>query len=487
MELRCLTCDIQLEASSGNDLKSAVPECKSASLIEIYKNCLSLDGAETDVICDGCKVHLILFYQFKLKVIGIQLKRLGAKPKPDKEVDLKSEENIRSEIKEAPKCVPEKVTTETQKNEYLCAHCPATFLVKRTVKHHILSRHLTSESFSCAECPDIFKSYQELQCHKRDFHTIKSFICESCGKGFKTSSELRAHLKSKHENPSFKRKSKLIACDVCAKVLSSRSALQRHKALLHGIGTVILPVKCEICNKSWPSNSALQNHHLSIHTDERNFTCAICEKKFATKNLLTTHINRVHCPTKDFICDTCGKTFKTQLNLNGHYRVHSSEKSFICTNCGASFKQEASLFSHMKMHRDKLAGITYDCQICQSTFASSRSLKQHAKIHVGPDLQCGHCTKTFKVKQALSRHILTKHNNVQFRVICTICGKFLWNRRVMRDHVKEKHPDVIRENPGKSVDEYLKNIKRVENNSELISNKNDKLQVLSVQILNVCK
>lgn len=482
MELRCLTCDIQLERSFANDLSQPVPECKSFIMAKIYEDCLQMEASGNDVICDGCKVQLILFYQFKLKVVAIQLRRLEEYVK--KKDGLEDAEPPLEDQEKNNEDAPTQSSIVKKSNEYNCSHCSATFLIRSALKAHIIGLHSNHESFVCTDCNNPFNSYQELKDHKRAIHTSKSFVCHFCGSHFNKASKLRFHIKSKHEKTvnAAEPKLKMIACNICQKILSNKSALRRHKAAVHNMGGINLSYTCQICDTHWPSNASLQTHHLTKHTSERNFKCAVCEKGFATKPLLVSHINRVHCCTKDFICDTCGKSFKTQAYLNTHYLVHSKKKTFICPDCGASYRQEATLYSHMKSHREKTAGIRYDCQICQTTFANARTLKKHEMSHTGPDLHCDYCNKKYKQKDSLTKHTLSVHNRIRFRVACILCGKTLWNRKIMRSHVQDEHGDELRSDPEKTVDDYLENTKIYDNN---VKTEKSGLHIISVQILNV--
>lgn len=431
MMLRCVTCDIQLE-SPGNPLSTRV--CESLILGQIFIDCLQLQiSSENDVVCDGCKVQLILFYQFKLKAVALQLKRI------EKNKEIQNENSITGEVK---------YDEDKNEKEFICAHCSLPFMSRIKLKHHI-------------------------------FETHKEYLgCFQCTKKFKSVIKLRKHIESKHNEA--KEEPKTFVCEICKKFLKSKLILKRHKANCHGIGTVRLAYKCEICNTSWPSKTGLETHIIIKHLNEKKFTCAICDKKFATKNILLSHVNRVHCLSRNFICTTCGKAFKTQQNLNSHILIHSKVKKFMCFECGASFRQEATLCTHMKSHREKSAGITYECQICKITFATARTLKKHEQSHTGPDLVCEHCSKIYKQKNSLNKHILSVHKNIRLRVACLLCSKILWNRNIMREHVQNEHADILKADSTKCIDDYLQNTQI----NEVERQNNGGMKIICVKILN---
>lgn len=482
-------------------------------MAKIYEDCLRMAAPESDIICDGCKVQLILFYQFKLKVAAIQLRRLNEKTQEEAAEKMEDDLNQMNDInmdertenledespvdaaysddqssqKEEEFLIPKEESSSSiikENYEYSCSHCSATFLLKSALEAHILGLHSNGQSITCTDCHKPFKSNQELEHHKTTIHASKSFVCHICGNRFRKASRLRSHINTKHDKIEDRSepKPKMIACDICQKILSNKCALRRHKAAVHNVGRINLPYTCKICDSHWPSNASLETHHLVKHTTERNFKCAVCAKSFATKPLLASHITRIHCVTKDFICDTCGKAFKNQAYLNTHSLVHSENRAFVCPDCGVSFKQEATLYSHMKSHREKLAGVKYECQTCQRTFANARTLKKHEMSHTGPDLHCQFCKKKYKQKDSLTKHVLAVHNRIRFRVVCRLCDKTLWNRKIMRTHVLEEHMEELRADPEKSVDDFLENTQIYDN-----SRKKEKssLQIISVQILNV--
>ncbi|XP_063701117.1 zinc finger protein 26-like [Culicoides brevitarsis] len=475
MALRCLTCDILLDPEAANDLYKEVPECKSFIMAEIYEDCLQLEAAKDSYVCDGCKVQLILFYQFKLKVAAVHLRR-----KNEEKSDLKSILGTENEEKlPLDRSFDEKSEENDEKSpEFNCPQCSATFLVPSALEIHIKGLHSNEKSINCIDCHQNFNTKEDLKTHQTEFHASKSFICHFCGNTFTKSSQLRVHLKAKHEKNDETKANQGVSCEICSKKLSNQSALYRHRITIHQKLPQNRPFSCEICKSRWPSRSSLENHRLSKHSGSKNFKCAICEKCFAVKYHLATHIKRVHCYTKDFVCHTCGKCFKSQNYLNSHYLVHSQDKNFSCDDCGASFKQEASLYIHKKIHRETQEGVKYNCDICEKTFRNARTLKKHQMTHNGPDLECEHCEKKYRQKDSLTKHILSVHKKVKTRVVCRICHKTMWNRGKMRSHVMEEHEEKLKDTE-KTVDDYLENVQIRDERKNKRS-----LEIISVQILN---
>lgn len=235
-------------------------------------------------------------------------------------------------------------------------------------------------------------------------------------------------------------------------------SLRRHKATAHAIGGINKPYKCDVCYTFWPSKAGLADHYTK-HTNEKNYSCHVCAKTFRTKSALAVHLQNVHSTSKDHCCYMCGQMFKTQAILKAHYLSHNSEKAFICSTCGASFKQPASLTIHKQKHKDQDAGVILKCDICSKIFTNRRTFKNHQLLHDGPDLQCSYCHRIYKAKESLLKHIRSTHQKLITRIKCTVCGKTLWNRKIMREHVNKEHKAVLKIT-GKKADEFLQKIEK---------------------------
>eukprot|EP00088_Acartia_fossae_P027679 TRINITY_DN28416_c0_g1_i10.p1 TRINITY_DN28416_c0_g1~~TRINITY_DN28416_c0_g1_i10.p1 ORF type:complete len:301 (-),score=48.59 TRINITY_DN28416_c0_g1_i10:423-1325(-) len=133
------------------------------------------------------------------------------------------------------------------------------------------------------------------------------------------------------------------ACDVCHKVLSSRSTLEKHMLLHSGKR----PHKCKLCQAEFIQRRSLTCHVMQKHSMERPYKCKICNKGFVYNFYLEEHMI-YHTGEKKHQCPECGKRFVSPGALSKHIKRHTTIKSFQCNFCNKMFKVNVDLKTHIK-------------------------------------------------------------------------------------------------------------------------------------------
>ncbi|KAG7161023.1 Zinc finger protein 74-like [Homarus americanus] len=105
------------------------------------------------------------------------------------------------------------------------------------------------------ECAEKFNSREHLETHMKLHLGVKPFTCDVCGKVCQTESKLKTHQAS-HANDGFKPK-----CDICERSFSSRSALNKHKKMLHKPK----PHVCLHCNSGFEERKYMVIHAKRAH------------------------------------------------------------------------------------------------------------------------------------------------------------------------------------------------------------------------------
>ncbi|CAL4121149.1 unnamed protein product, partial [Meganyctiphanes norvegica] len=119
-------------------------------------------------------------------------------------------------------------------------------------------------------------------------------------------------------------------CDICLKILSSKSNLKIHQNIHQGVR---LSFQCDQCSKCFTSKSSLKRHQ-NIHPVVKPFQCDPCNKRFTYKSILKKHEqSKSHCIIADtassnttvntpWQCQECLKFFKNKGGLGSHKNKH---------------------------------------------------------------------------------------------------------------------------------------------------------------------
>jgi hypothetical protein len=143
---------------------------------------------------------------------------------------------------------------------------------------------------------------------------------------------------------------------------------------------------------------------------KKQFTCPICNKQLCSK--LRCHIEAVHYNLKKFVCDLCFYPFYYKYDLKRHLLRHELNHPFIPRK--APIKRESFISPffirtpfYTEIHRN------FGCSIesCRKHFASISQLRKHQNITHSENrpFKCCFCSKCFKVKSNLTRHIREVH------------------------------------------------------------------------------
>ncbi|XP_026482817.1 tissue-resident T-cell transcription regulator protein ZNF683-like [Ctenocephalides felis] len=85
--------------------------------------------------------------------------------------------------------------------------------------------------------------------------------------------------------------------------------------------------------------------------------------------------------TTTYECDICNRSFAETHHLKEHMFEHmpnnSKESSFKCKICYKTFNQLCNMKRHMLIHSERL----YECEVCNKEFTQSKNLKRHMALH----------------------------------------------------------------------------------------------------------
>jgi len=92
-------------------------------------------------------------------------------------------------------------------------------------------------------------------------------------------------------------KIKIFQCQICSKILSTKSILERHVSDHHKT------IKCKFCQKLFGTQLRLKDHVRDCHENLREHNCEICSRRFKRRSKLKSDINThdPNCP-RDLKC-----------------------------------------------------------------------------------------------------------------------------------------------------------------------------------------
>ena len=167
-----------------------------------------------------------------------------------------------------------------------------------------------------------------------------------------------------------------------------------------------------------------RSYGLKRRKKPRKFGCKMCDKVCDSIHELNIHHQLNH---NILYCDICTKAFNNPASLARHKYVHQDSK-FQCADCDQSFPFESSLRSHRVSHRT-LASYFCSHGNCTKKFKNKGDLTRHVKEHDGTMHECPDCDyKNADVRNLESHRI--KHSNIE-KYSCKLCEqKFKYNTQL---------------------------------------------------------
>jgi KRAB domain-containing zinc finger protein len=321
-------------------------------------------------------------------------------------------------------------------------------------------------SYRCKKCPKELKSKIGLETHRRimhqNFHSIRGlyvrvskresmfrsiqeqqnfrYCCQNCDKKFQTKNCLslhiqRVHLKLANQNQKklqtkTKHRKNPSVCIVCGKSYGTLQNLIYHNESVH----LKLRYRCDKCPKVYQNKKSFRNHYQSEHLNQP-FVCQLCPKTFKTPGRLSWHKKNVHLKTL-LNCEQCTLAYSSPVTLRKHIQSEHQTRH-DCQDCGKVFKNAIGLSTHkLEVHLKRLS----KCQYCSKEFKARQSLLRHIRyvhVHVPIEYHCKECLKVFKKRGSLNRHVRRVHQNKKYA--CKDCDKIFVLELSLKRHYDKVH------------------------------------------------
>ncbi|GAB6020138.1 hypothetical protein CHUAL_002867 [Chamberlinius hualienensis] len=306
-----------------------------------------------------------------------------------------------------------------------CGICNATFNMEINLNLHKATHN--NENPVCPICGKSFSRVAGLKAHIILHEVEENLVCDECGDEFSTQGKLNRHL-AKHREET---EEKVFNCKHCNRQFNEETELKEH-VKMHA------RLKASLSKRMHKRNinrGNLRAHIERVHPVDRTgsnedvFNCKECSCVFKNLGALNTHMSRSHSSEENFVmADSDGiknvvedqsaensdlllqaiynsgltddpPNDSTRSFSGGHLKSHL--KSHLKDSTSKSKKKrkkakkqspsspdvdwEETLLAHKRSFTDER---TYDCSICDASFATDETLKRHLCIHneVGEDV-----------------------------------------------------------------------------------------------------
>lgn len=193
---------------------------------------------------------------------------------------------------------------------------------------------------------------------------------------------------------------------------------------------------CLICEKKLVGKFAFSKHLKSKHS-QGWYKCKSCDAPFLSGFKLHEHARlKRHQdlePKKyqktTFQCGLCESTFATFNAFQSHSLSNHNIFPLECQICKKRYKEQATFKNHMETHQGVLK---YECDVCAKRFVTRERLFAHRRLHLGKRFKCSQCEFKARSSTALRTHIQMKHLEPKYE--CVLCMKKFGSKQNLEQH-----------------------------------------------------
>ncbi|KAJ0060006.1 hypothetical protein NL108_018328 [Boleophthalmus pectinirostris] len=291
-------------------------------------------------------------------------------------------------------------------------------------------------------------------------------VCDVCGKVLKTKSSLSRHaLVHSGKQPH--------SCRFCPLRFNRKDNLRHHLRVMHPNGPAPrvklrpppLTWLCHTCGKTFSHRSRLKTHE-QIHTGIKPCQCPLCPKAYMRMNDLEHHLKRLHPhgaasppPPSQLLCHLCGRSFSCKSLLSLHLQKHTGERPHLCHLCGRKFSRKQQLQVHraavhpgegLRPRGEGLLqrgeGLLQPGEGLQREDGEEEEERGEEENGEKNSVVCDVCGRRLRSLDVLETHRMIHSGEKPFQ--CSICGKSFLRAQTLKQHQLHFHARPQASGPG---------------------------------------
>ncbi|KAJ3573398.1 hypothetical protein NPX13_g4718 [Xylaria arbuscula] len=269
----------------------------------------------------------------------------------------------------------------------------------------------------------------------------QNYQCRGCGEGpFKDCGELMRHLNDNHLSLDVEASQ----CKTCASQFPSQKACKWHGKTTHPEDP---EANYEECVKAWNGYLTCPFEDCVRHNAEKSkeysqvkdvtghlrnshgeYWCNYCSVLFPNtddgKEACQAHNAEFHSPTRDYGVD--GARWQDKC-----YTADPAKRQYTCSFCGKTMNSANFGYLHLNVQHPL-------CNVvgCEVRVKNRADLPKHRKTH--ESCLCPHCPDGHNL--VADKHVLEVHADNE-DLHCPECKGWYWAPDVLKQHIRDKHPD----------------------------------------------
>lgn len=338
--------------------------------------------------------------------------------------------------------------------QYMCFFCTLTFFSTDALEDHVKREHPNlkipgSENLKCFLCNQVMYPKSYLSKHIQRIHKVK---CGECYESFSLRSLLIQHFFEKHFPENVEHTCDIVnsKCKVCELQFHSKSNISRNDQ--SGLN-VSEQCKCLKCGEVFATRMDLQTHSELNHS---TFQCEICSKILRSRSDLNHHLKYLH--HKNIPIDQCANAHNSFRNTEPRKRSQSTSRDYIlkshfeahypgvdlgflfkCNVCDETFKTKPEASEHSKIAHEAVSPSPsyegYDLDVLDLlALQNNQPCDPEVLDYIGFDKNDN--GNEADEEDPSSKEALSNSVNAN----CNVCGQLFATNDSLRRHFRIMHP-----------------------------------------------